>query len=274
MGSFLSVTNGSDEPPRFIVLEYEAVAAQAEAAGAGRQGHHVRHRRHLAQAGRRHGPDEVRHVRRGVGVRHVPRDRRAQGEDQPDRAGPRLREHAVGPRDQARRHRHQHVGSDDRGAQHRRRGPPDPRRRADLCRALRARGRRRHRDADRRDGHRARPRRLRRCSATTTRSRARCSPRATTPTTAAGSCRCGTTTRRASTATSPISRTSRDVPAAASPPRASCRASPRNTTGRISTSRASPGRKARRRARPAGRCRCSTTWLLRRRPRRHDARRR
>ena len=45
--------------------------------------------------------------------------------------------------------------------------------------------------------------------------------------------------------------------AAASPPRASCRASPRSTTGRISTSRARRGRKARRRAPPAGRCRCS-----------------
>ena len=32
MGSFLSVTNGSDEPPRFIVFEYYGAAAQAEAA--------------------------------------------------------------------------------------------------------------------------------------------------------------------------------------------------------------------------------------------------
>ena len=50
MGSFLSVTNGSDEPPRFIVLEYDAGGEKAKAAGAGRQGHHVRHRRHLDQA--------------------------------------------------------------------------------------------------------------------------------------------------------------------------------------------------------------------------------
>ena len=50
MGSFLSVTNGSDEPPRFIVLEYRGSAEEAEAVRAGRQGHHVRHRRHLAQA--------------------------------------------------------------------------------------------------------------------------------------------------------------------------------------------------------------------------------
>ena len=51
MGSFLSVTNGSDQPPRFIVLEYmQSQRKQREAVRAGRQGHHVRHRRHLAQA--------------------------------------------------------------------------------------------------------------------------------------------------------------------------------------------------------------------------------
>ena len=105
MGSFLSVTNGSDEPPRFIVLEYDQAAQEAEAAGAGRQGHHVRHRRHLDQAGRRHGPDEIRHVRRGVGARRVPRDRRAQGEAQRRRAHSDVREHAVRARDQAGRHR-------------------------------------------------------------------------------------------------------------------------------------------------------------------------
>ena len=163
MGSFLSVTNGSDEPPRFIVLEYQ------------RQRRRSRSRVVLVgkgitfdtggisiKPGRRHGPDEVRHVRRGGGVRHAPRDRRAQGRGQPGRPGRRLREHAVGPRDQARRHRQEHVGPDDRGPQHRRRGPADPRRRAHLRRALRARGGRRHRDADRRDGDRARPRRVRR----------------------------------------------------------------------------------------------------------------
>ena len=161
MGSFLSVTNGSDEPPRFIVLEYEQAAEEAKAARAGRQGHHVRHRRHLDQAGRRHGPDEVRHVRRGDGARRVPRDRRAAVEAQRRRAHSDVRKHAVGARDQAGRHRQVDVGPDDRGAQHRRRRAPDPRRRADVCRALRAAGGRRHRDADRRDGGRARARRKR-----------------------------------------------------------------------------------------------------------------
>ena len=51
MGSFLSVTNGSDQPPRFIVFEYmQSKKGSAQAVRAGRQGHHVRHRRHLAQA--------------------------------------------------------------------------------------------------------------------------------------------------------------------------------------------------------------------------------
>ena len=39
-------------------------AREAAADRAGRQGHHLRHRRHLAQAGRRPGRDEVRHGRR------------------------------------------------------------------------------------------------------------------------------------------------------------------------------------------------------------------
>ena len=176
-----------------------------------------------------------------------------------------MREHAVGPRDQARRHREEHVGTDGRGAQHRRRRPADPRRCAHVRRALRARGRGRHRHADRRDGDRARPRRRAASSATTTRWRARCSARATTRTTARGSCRCGTTTRKAWPATSPTSPTSPAAPAAASPPRASCRASPRSTTGRISTSPASRGTKARTRAPPAVRCRCSRPGCSRRR---------
>ena len=52
MGSFLSVTNGSEEPPRFIVVRVPRQPEEAEARRAGRQGHHVRHRRHLDQARR------------------------------------------------------------------------------------------------------------------------------------------------------------------------------------------------------------------------------
>ena len=100
---------------------------EAEARRAGRQGHHVRHRRHLDQARARHGPDEVRHVRRRQRLRRAARDRRAEGEGQRDRPRRRLREHAVRPRDEARRRRDEHVGTDDRDPQYRRRGPADPR---------------------------------------------------------------------------------------------------------------------------------------------------
>lgn len=46
------------------------------AARAGRQGHHLRHRRHQPQAGSGHGRDEVRHVRRRQRLRHLPRGAR------------------------------------------------------------------------------------------------------------------------------------------------------------------------------------------------------
>ncbi len=56
--------------------------------------------------------------------------------------------------------------------------------------------------------------------------------------------------------TSPTWPTSAGVRPAASPRPASCRASPRSCAGRTSTSPAPPGRAGAKRARPAGRCRC------------------
>ena len=96
MGSFLSVAHGSDEPPRFIVLQVPGRGQEQRAGRAGRQGHHLRHRRHLAQARRGDGRDEVRHVRRGERARHLARPRRTEAEDQRGRHRARLREHAVG----------------------------------------------------------------------------------------------------------------------------------------------------------------------------------
>ena len=71
MGLLLGVARGSQEPPRLVVLRHEPPnAAPAVGARPRRQGHHVRHRRHLDQAGRQHGQDEGRHVRRrGRGLR-------------------------------------------------------------------------------------------------------------------------------------------------------------------------------------------------------------
>ncbi len=162
MGSFLSVTNGSDEPPRFIVFEYNGSA---------------RKQRPVVLVGKgitfdsggisiKPAPD-MDHMKFDMcGAASVFGTLRAivelKAEGQRGRPRRRLREPAVGARDQARRHRHQHVRPDDRSAQHRRRRPADPRRCAHLRGALRARSGRRHRDADRRDGGRARARRLRR----------------------------------------------------------------------------------------------------------------
>ncbi len=60
------------------------------------------------------------------------------------------REHALGNRDQARRHHHPVQRQDGRDQQHRRRGAPDPRRRARLRDRAGSRPRRRHRHPDRR----------------------------------------------------------------------------------------------------------------------------
>ena len=78
----------------------------------------------------------------------------------------------------------------------------------------------------------------------------------------AGSCRCGTTTRRGSTATSPTSPTSRAAPAAASPRRASCRGSRRSTTGRTSTSPASAWKDGKEKGATGRPVPLLTTWLL------------
>ena len=113
-------------------------------------------------------------------------------------------------------------------------GPPDPVRRAGrgLDREAGAAGR--HGDADRRGAGGARPRTGRHCSATTTRSPARCSPPPRRRTTRCGGCRCGGPTAGCSTARSPTSTTSRmgRMPAP-SPPR---------STSRNLSSPASPGR--------------------------------
>ena len=74
--------------------------------GPGRQGRHLRLRRDLDQALRRHAGDEDGHVRRRRGARGRRRDRRAGAADRADRGRPLDREHAVGARGQARRHHH------------------------------------------------------------------------------------------------------------------------------------------------------------------------
>ena len=70
----------------------------------GRQRHHVRHRRHLDQAGRRHGADEGRHGRRRRRGLRDARHRPAQGADARHRRRADDGEHAGRPGDQAGRH--------------------------------------------------------------------------------------------------------------------------------------------------------------------------
>ena len=106
MGSFLSVTNGSDQPPRFIVLEYN---------GAGKK------QKPLVLVGKGITFDTGGiSLKPGLDMDHMKfdmcgaasvlgalsRSRRAESQDQPDRARGGLREHAERPRHQAGRHRH------------------------------------------------------------------------------------------------------------------------------------------------------------------------
>ena len=161
MGSFLSVTNGSDEPPRFIVLEYDqAVKKQKPLVLVGKGITFDTGGISIKPAG---DMDQMKFDMCGAAsvLGAFRDDRRTAFEAQRRRAHSHVRKHAVGAGDQAGRHREVDVGTDDRGAEHRRRRSPDPRRRADVCRTVRAAGRRRRCDADRRDGGRAWSRRKR-----------------------------------------------------------------------------------------------------------------
>ena len=81
MGAFWSVAQGSDEPPALIVMRYEpAGAPEKPVLRSSGEGNYFRHRRHLDQARRRHGEDEVRHGRRRNDDRRDARDRAAEAE--------------------------------------------------------------------------------------------------------------------------------------------------------------------------------------------------
>ena len=155
-GGLIAVGQGSTRPPRLVQLDYVPTGSSAArcpgapARGPGRQGHHLRHRWALDQAGRGHDLDEDRHGRRRGGPR---RDGCAA---LPGRARPRHRsagpgrEHAVGHGDAPQRRDHPLRRHDGRGPQHRRRGPAGAGRRPRLHgRSAAARRRGRPRDADR-----------------------------------------------------------------------------------------------------------------------------
>src|SRR5215218_8786361 len=142
--------------PGRAALRPAATGARRPRARARRQGDHLRHGRHLAQAGAAHGGHEGRHGRRRRGDRGDRCDRRARSARARDHRRRGDREHAERPRLPARRHHHRGKRQDDRGHEHRRRRTARPRRRA-LVRARPGRDAHpRPRHADRRDGGRAR----------------------------------------------------------------------------------------------------------------------
>ena len=81
MGAFWSVAQGSDEDAGTDRHALRAGGRAGEAgSGTGGQGHYLRYRRHLHQARRRHGEDEVRHGRRRGHDRRHARHRAAEAE--------------------------------------------------------------------------------------------------------------------------------------------------------------------------------------------------
>ena len=148
---------GARKPRRDHALEWRQEGRKA--AGLHRQGRVLRHRRHLDQAGGRHGGHEGRHG--GCGLRGRPDAcaGRAQGEGECGRRHRPGREHAGRQCAAAGRYRHLDVGPDHRDHQHRRRRPARAGRRA-LVRQqeIQAGIHDRSGDADRRDHRRARTR--------------------------------------------------------------------------------------------------------------------
>ena len=130
MNAILAVNSGSAQEPRFVMMRYDSRQLGREDARRGRQGHHLRQRRDLAQAARAHGEHEARHVRRRRRRRVHAACCRRQAAGQRDRHLRRDREPAQRHGLQARRRlqdlqRHLH-----RDPEHRRRRSGDPVRRA------------------------------------------------------------------------------------------------------------------------------------------------
>ena len=122
MGGLLGVNRGSTEEPRFVKLAYEPAEAPGDR-GPGRQGHHVRLGRPVAQDHRGHGRHEVRHGGGRRGARHLQRPRRAQTAGAGARVPAADRQHARRRRHPGGRRAAHPQRHDRRGPQHRRRGP-------------------------------------------------------------------------------------------------------------------------------------------------------
>ena len=117
-GMLMGVSLGSATEPRMVVMRWNGASGRGgkgkarakkgepkacpPAARLHRQGRHLRHRRHLHQAGRRHGGHEVGHGRRRRGDRRHGRTRRAPRPGRRGRPGGPGREHAQQHRPAAR----------------------------------------------------------------------------------------------------------------------------------------------------------------------------
>ena len=183
--------------------DVRAVGRARQGARAGGQGRGVRLRWPVAQDRRRHGDDEDRHVGRRGGDRGDVDARRPRREDARHRLRAAGGEHAERQRHPSRRRAEDPQRQDGRGAQHRRRGPPDPRRRALAGVGGQAGRGHRPRHAHRRVHGRAR-RQDRRAHGQRRRvGRRRCATPPTAPASRCGRCRCRPSTASSSSRRSP-----------------------------------------------------------------------
>ena len=176
--------------------------------GLGRQGHHVRLRRHQPQARRRHPRrDEERHVGSRRAARCDAHAARARLPNQRHRIPDVHRQHAVRVRPQDGRRPDRAQRQDRRGRQHRCRRPPGDDGRPRDGRRAEAGRHHRHRHPDRRQHARTGHPRGRRHGQRPTRRRPGPRRRAPQPTSAPGSSPWNAPTDLSSTATSPTSAT-------------------------------------------------------------------
>ncbi len=139
MGSLLSVSRGSAEPPRFIAMEYRGGAR--DAAPVVLVGKGVTFDTGGISLKDPAAMDEMKYDMCGAGsvLASMLGRLAAQAAHQSRGSGCSGREHAWQPRHQARRHRHQRRRQDHRDSQHGCRRPVDSLRCARLCAPLRAR---------------------------------------------------------------------------------------------------------------------------------------
>ena len=156
MGSFLSVAQGSVQPPKFIVMRYNGDPGSKELLALVGKGITFDTGGISLKPPERMEEMKYDMSRRRSGHRDDGRPRQTQAQTQRRRLGSRDGKYARRQSDEAGRHRQSHERQDDRSDQHRCRRPVDSGRRAGLCQQTRRNQDHRRRDADRRVRDRAR----------------------------------------------------------------------------------------------------------------------